>query len=75
MKKKAVGPVGAIFLFIFFNIVWFIALAPMVSDAGQDAINNGATGLEAFFYANLNFIIFIAELLGVMGFIYLGSGA
>ena len=74
-KKGMVGPVGAIFLFIFFLIIWFVWLGSWVNTVGQMAITEGgATGVEAFFYANLNVFIFIAMILGVMGFIYFGGG-
>jgi len=73
MNKKAVGPIGAIFLLIFFNIVWFVWLGGWVNEAGQIAISNGASGLETFFYTYLNFFIFIAQILGIMAFIYFGG--
>ena len=74
MNKKAVGPIGAIFLLIFFNIIWFIWLASWINEAGAIAIaDSGAVGVEAFFYSNLNFFIFIIQILGIMGFMYFGG--
>jgi len=74
MKKKAVGPIGAIFLFLIFLIMWFVWLGAWINEAGQIAIQeSGATGIEAFFYANLNFFIFVIMLLAIMGWIYLGG--
>lgn len=73
-KKGEVGPIGAILLFIFFLINWFIWLGSWINQAGQLAIaQNGYTGVEAFFYANLNFMIFIIMILGIMGWIYFGG--
>jgi hypothetical protein len=74
-KKANVGPVGAVLLFIFFIINWFIWLGKWITEIGQLAITSGnLSGIEAFFFANLNFFVFICLLLGVMGFIYFGGG-
>lgn len=44
--------------------IWFVFLAGVLTTAGQDAITNGGlTGIEAFFYANLNLIIIFVPLL------------
>ena len=74
MNKKAVGPIGAILLFMVFLAMWFIWLGAWINTVGDGAIAAGATGIEAFFYANLNFFVFICMILGVMGWIYFGGG-
>ena len=74
MNKKATGPIGAIILFLVFLVIWLIWLGGWLNQVGNIAIeNSGATGIEAFFYANLNFVVLIIMILGIMGFIYLGG--
>jgi hypothetical protein len=44
--------------------IWFVFLASVLTQAGNDAITNGGlTGIEGFFYANLNLIIIFVPLL------------
>ena len=73
--KGAVGPVGALFGFLVFLVIWFVWLGGFISQAGQIAIQSAnLTGVEAFFMANLNFVIFICLLLGMMAWAYVGGG-
>ena len=74
MNKKGVGPIGAIALFGMFLIVWFVGLSKFLSEVGQDAIDAGnVTGLEAWFCANLNFIVFVIVILAMIGWMYFGA--
>jgi len=74
MNKKGVGPIGAIFMFLIFIVLWFIFLGGWVNEVGQDMITvNSLTGIEAFFYSNLNLTIMIVMFLGMMGFMYFTS--
>lgn len=73
-NKRGVGQIGAILLFIFFLINWFIWLSAWVNTVGEDmVVTNGLTGIEAFLFSNLNFVIFICMILGMLGFMYLGG--
>jgi hypothetical protein len=56
--------------------IWFVFLAGVLTTAGQDAITNGGlTGIEAFFYANLNLIIiFVPLLLWVLAGLFTSGG-
>ena len=73
-KKANVGAIGGILLFIFFLINWFIWLGKWVGDVGKYmVVTNQLVGVEAFFFYNLNFVIFICMILGVMGMMYFGS--
>lgn len=73
-KKAEVGPIGAIMLFIVFLIMWFMWLGGWVNEVGVYTIQtNSLTGIEAFFFANLNFVIFVIMILGMMGFMYFGA--
>ena len=65
------GPIAAIMLFIVFLIMWFVWLAKWVADTGTYVVTaNGLVGFEAFFVNNLNFVIFIGMILGMLGFMY-----
>ena len=73
-KKGQVGPIGAIFLFGLFIVLWFVWLAEWLNNVGQMIITtNSLTGIEAFFYSNLNLVIFICLVLGMLAFMYYGS--
>ncbi len=73
-KKAQSGPIGAIILFIFFVIMLFVWLGKWLADVGQGAVNTASlTGVEAFFFSNLTFIVIICMLLGMLGWMYFGS--
>ena len=75
-KKAQVGAIGFILLVVIFVINWAIWLGTWLSEVGQVAIiENNLTGVEAFFFANLNLWVFIALILGTMGFLYFGGGS
>lgn len=75
-NKAQVGIVGVILLFLVFFIIWLAVLAPWITEMGQLSIQNGQlSGVEAFFVANLNLFIFIAAILGLMGWMYFGGSA
>ena len=73
-KKAEVGPIGAIMLFMVFLVMWFIFLGRWLSELGQRVVeNNNLVGIEAFAFSNLNFIVLICMILGMMGWMYFGS--
>lgn len=73
-KKGFVGPIGAIFLFLLFIVMWLVFLAEWLNEIGAMLIlNNNLTGIEAFFYSNLNLTIFIVMILGMLAFMYFGG--
>ena len=70
-KKAQAGPIGFIFFLLVFIILWFVWIGEWISNVGQQAIIDGSlTGVEAFFYANLNTWVLISLLLGTLGFMY-----
>lgn len=74
MNKKAVGPFGALLLFGLFIVFWGIAGAPLIAQEGAKAAAAlGNQGPEAFFYANLNFVIFIFMIIGLAVWSYFGA--
>lgn len=76
MNKKAQGgPIAFILGVIVFIILWAVFIGEWLADVGQDAIiNGGLTGIEAFFYGNLNLFVFIGLVLGIIGYMYWASG-
>lgn len=74
-RKGAVGPIGWVFLFLVFFIIWFLWLGKWVADTGSDAVSTtGMSGIEAFFYSNLNIVIVIAAVLGIAAYMTFGGG-
>lgn len=75
MNKKAQnGIIGAFILLGIFIINWFIWLGTWINTVGEMAIvNNKLTGIEAFFYSNLNFMIFIIMCLGMLAWTIFGG--
>jgi len=73
-KKAQTGPIGAVFLFVVFLVCWFIWLGSWLSTVGDSVVTaHSLSGIEAFFFLNLNFVVFICMLLGMMGWMYFGS--
>ena len=57
-----------------FLVNWFIWLGAWVSEVGAIVVTtNSLTGVEAFFFNNLNFVILICMLLGMLGWMYFGG--
>lgn len=74
MNKKGVGAIGAILLFMIFIAIWFVWLSGWLNEVGAILVaTNNMTGLEAFFYGNLNLTVMISMFLGILGWIYFGS--
>lgn len=72
--KKAVGPIGAIMLFMVFVVIWFVWLGGWVASVGQIVVaENGLTGVEAFFFENLNLVIMLFMILGMLAWTYFGG--
>lgn len=70
-KKGEVGPIGAIILFLVFIVMWFVWLGSWVNTVGKLMVTtNSLVGVEAFFFYNLNFVILICLMLGMLGFMY-----
>lgn len=71
MDNKGQGPIGFIFVIIVFLLLWFLWIGEWIAQVGEDAIAAGQlTGIEAFFYANLNVIVLLGLMLGTIGFMY-----
>lgn len=73
-KSGAVGPIGAIMLFMVFLVMWFVWLGSWLNTVGELMVTtNNLTGVEAFFFNNLNFAVLICMILGMLGWMYFGS--
>ena len=60
MDKKAQSPIKLVFICILFIAFWALFLGQWLITVGYNYINaNNATGIEALFYANLNFVVLI----------------
>lgn len=74
MNKKGIGLIGAILFFLVFLIIWFIWLGGWLGDIGQLIVtNNSYTGIEAFFYSNLNLLLLVVVFLGMMWWSFSGG--
>lgn len=68
-NNKKANVFGAAVFVIFFLAVWAFWLGPYVQDQGQaNVASNGLTGIEAFFWLNLNFVIAIIFLIAIFIF-------
>ena len=61
-------------LFMVFMVMWFVWLGSWLNTVGEIMITtNSLTGVEAFFFSNLNFAVLICMIMGMLGWIYFGS--
>jgi len=66
MNKKAASPIKLMFTSILFIIFWAVFLGQWLIIIGYNYITvNSSTGVEAFFFANLNFVVLIAFILSI----------
>jgi hypothetical protein len=72
-KKGQLGLLAYIFMFLVFIVVWAAWLGGFLTEWGQIAIaNNNMTGLDAFFFANLNIWVIFGVIIGVFIVAYMG---
>lgn len=68
-RRAQVGIFTLLFLDIVFIVLWALVLGGLLTTFGAAAISdNSLTGLEAWFYGNLNLIVFIGFLLTNLAF-------
>ena len=73
-SKRGAGFIGSIFLFIFFLLIYFLWLGSYLGELGAQIVaDNSYSGTEAFFYSNLNLLVFVCFCLGLLGFWALGG--
>ena len=64
MNKKAASPIKLMFTATLFVIIWALFFGRYLITVGYNYINtNNATGVEALFMANLNFVVLIGFIL------------
>ena len=65
-KGKKGQVITAIFLLLVFLIFWILVIADLLSTWGnQYVLINGSSGLEAFFYQNINLLIMFVVAISV----------
>ena len=68
MNNKA-NIISAMVVYFVFILVWFAALGGYINTVGEVAVENGGmSGLEAFFYENLNVVIFIIMTISIVAY-------
>ena len=73
-KKAQAGPIGFIFFVLVFLILWFVWIGKWIADEGEQIIiRNNLTGFEAFFFGNINLVVMIGLILGIMGYMYFAT--
>lgn len=68
MNKKAFGMIGVLFSLIVLTLIYWTGLAPYVASVGEVAAS-GLTGVDAWFYSNINLVALICN---VLAFIVVG---
>ena len=64
---------GIVFVFV---IIWAFGLGAFISYWGAQAVSvNSLSGIEAFFFSNLNLVIFFALIISSAGVLVWSSGA
>ena len=76
LNRRGVGLVGAVLLFFVFLIIWGVFLGKFISETGAGIVaSQGMSGVEAFFFENLNIVVFLSCVLGILAFSYFVGGA
>jgi hypothetical protein len=71
-KKAQFGNIYFMLSFIVIGLIYFAGLAPIVSEVGAAASVN-LTGIDAFFFSNLNLVITFFYALGIIAISQLTS--
>lgn len=75
MNKKGQTALYMLFVLVLFGLVFFGGLASIVSDYGEGLVNeNDLTGLQAFFFSNINLAITFFYILSLLAVGRLGFG-
>jgi hypothetical protein len=72
-RRGGFGPIGFIILFLILLFMYPFVFAPMFTQAGDNAIAAGATGLEAFGWRYLNVWVILTLLFVAGVYFYLGG--
>ena len=76
MNKKAfTTPIGFFFVVLIFVFIWAFFLTKLYGVVYESAVIGGATGLELFFYANMNLWTFIGLFISVLAYGYFGGNS
>jgi len=73
-KKGQLGLIKATILLIIFVLVWALWLGKFIADYVSDFLSkNYVTGVEAFFWANMNLWIFVFVIIATLLLVYGGA--
>lgn len=73
-KKGQSGIIEVFFMFVIFIILWFAWLGNWLSQISEMSMATGNfTGIEAFFYSNLNLVVWVCLIIGMLVWSYFRS--
>jgi len=73
-KKAQVGAIGGVFLFIIFNILYFIFAAGFIADSMKAVVaSQNMSGVEAFILTYFNLWIVLIEFVAIMVYSYISN--
>ena len=75
IRGKKAGIVSLFFVILMFVILWALVLSDILKTGGQMMVDGGVTGVEAFFYTNINYFVFLIFVLSILGWFALGGGS
>jgi len=74
-NKRAITPITIMAWYAVAVVIYIFFTAPFLNLIAQDAVTSGqVVGLEAFFYANFNVLLFLFSLIGLFGMMYFVGG-
>lgn len=73
-KKGQTTIITVFFLYLVAFALWFGVFGEIFSTQGQVAIENGATGMEAFFWSHLNLWFGLILVISLILLAFLGAG-
>lgn len=74
MNRRAISKISVIFFSLVFLILWALFFANQLTTWGQVAIVNGnLSGIEAFFYGNLNLVVGVLFFIFILAFAIYGG--
>ena len=75
MNKRGTGPVGVVFLYLFFMVNYFVWMGGWLNDICKSAVQTASlSGVEAFLLSNFGLIVVIGCSLGMMAYLYFVGG-
>lgn len=73
MNKRGMTPFGIIIVDIVFIIIYAMFASGIFKEYGLLAVTNGATGVSAFLFSNINFVVIVCFILANVAYLYFAS--